>query len=182
MQSLCSNCTFGLPPGARFCSRCGSVIIAPAPSAASPYPGTQVRDPLEGIAGWLILVAIGLILTPLFVVRNVVSTVLPLLAHGTLGGSLVGLLFLVKDAGILSATILLNWLFYSKKRSFPSLMVSFHLGLLVLHILEHVAHAALSPQSAVPFLSRPVLGSLLSCAIWIPYLLLSRRVKATFVH
>ena len=156
--------------------------MAPAPTARLPYLGIPLRDPLEGISGWLILIAISLVLTPLFVVRNAISIDLPVLSHGTLGRSLVGLLFLVKDVLLLSALILLNWLFYTKKRIFPRSMIAFELGVFGVHVLEHIAHAALLPQSAVPFLSRPVFGSLLSCAIWIPYLLISRRVKATFVH
>jgi len=180
MQTLCSTCAFGLPPGARFCPKCGNV--APAPTAPLLYLGIPLRDPLEGISGWLILIAISLVLTPLIVVRNAISIHLPVLSHGTLWGSLAGLLFLVKDGVILSALILLNWLFYTKNRIFPKLMIAYHLGVLGVHVLEHVAHAALLPHSAVPFLSRPVFASLLSCAIWIPYLLISRRVKATFVH
>lgn len=156
--------------------------MAPAPTAPLLYLGIPLRDPLEGISGWLILIAISLVVTPLFVVRNAISIDLPVLGHGTLGGSLVGLLFLVKDVAILSALILLNWLFYTKKRIFPKLMIAFHLGVLGVHVLEHVADAALLPHSAVPSLSRPVFGSLLSCAIWIPYLLISRRVKATFAN
>jgi hypothetical protein len=156
--------------------------MAHAPTAPLLYAGIPLRDPLEGISGWLILIAISLVITPLFEVRNAFSLDLPVLSHGTLGGALVGLLFLVKDVAILSALILLNWLFYTKKRIFPKLRIVFHLAMLGVHVLEHVAHAALLPQSAVPPLSQPVFGSLLSCAIWIPYLLISRRVKATFVH
>jgi hypothetical protein len=182
MQTFCSSCAFALPPGARFCSRCGSENTLPAPTAPLRYQGVPLRDPLEGISGWLILIAISLVFTPFTIVRNAISIDLPALSHGTLGGSLGGLLFLVKDVAILSALILLNWLFYTKNRLFPKLMIAFHLGLLGIHVLEHVALAASLPQSAVRSLSRPVFGSLLSCAIWIPYLLISRRVKATFVH
>jgi len=156
--------------------------MAPAPPAPLLYPGTTLQDPFEGISGWLILIGISLVLTMLFAVRNAISIDLPLVNHGTFGGSLVGLLFFLKDVAILSALVLLNWLFYTKKRIFPMSMIAFHLGVLVVHVLEHVAHATLLPHSAVPYLSRPVFGSLLSCAIWIPYLLISRRVKATFVR
>ena len=182
MQTLCFTCAFELPPGARFCPQCGSWNTTPAPTAPLLYQGMLLPDPLQGISGWLILIAISLILTPLVVARNAISTDLPVLSRGTLVGSLVGLLFLMKDMAVLSATIMLNWLFYSKRRIFPKLMIAFHLGMLGVHLLEHVARAALSPQSAVPLLSRPVLASLISCAVWIPYLLISRRVKATFVY
>jgi hypothetical protein len=158
-------------------------MIAPASLPAAPRIAPfNPNDRMEGISGWLILIAISLVLTPFFALRNAILIDLPILKHGTLGGSLVGLLFLLKDAAVLSALILLNWLFYTERRAFPKSVIAFHLGLLGVHVLEHVAHAALSPQLAVPYLSGPVFGSLLSCVIWIPYLLISRRVRATFVH
>jgi hypothetical protein len=179
----CPACALGNHPAARFCSRCGAAMIVAAPlpvanniASFSPYAH------LEGISGWLILIAISLVSIPFFVVRNAILIDLPILKHGTVGGSLIGLLFLLKNATILFALVLLNWLFYTKNRVFPKSMIAFHLGMLGVHVLEHVAYAALSPQSAVPYLSRPVLSSILSCLIWISYLLISRRVKATFIR
>lgn len=178
----CPNCELGNHPAARFCSRCGAAMVAPTPLPAANFPPLNPYVPLEGISGWLIVIAVSLALTPFFAMRNAILVDLPVLKHGTTGYFLVGLLFILKDAVILSALVLLNWLFYTKRLVFPKLMIMFHLGLLGIHVLEHIAKAALSPDLAVPYLSRPVLSSLVSCLIWIPYLLISRRVKATFVR
>lgn len=178
----CPACSFGNHPAARFCSRCGAAIGAPPHLPAANFAPPNPYVHLEGIAGWLIVMAISLCLTPLFVLRNAILTDLPILKHATLGASLVGLVFLFKNAVVFLSLILLNWLFYAKRRAFPKSMIAFELGLLGVHILEHIAKAALSPGLAVPYLSGPVFGSLLSCLIWIPYLLNSRRVKATFTR
>jgi len=157
-------------------------MVAPTHLQPTNFPPLNPYDPLEGISGWLIVIAISLALTPFFVLRNATLVDLPVLTHRTTGYFLVGLLFILKDAVILSALVLLNWLFYTKRLVFPKLMIVFHLGLLGIHVLEHIAKAALSPELGVPYLSKPVFSSLVSCVIWIPYLLISRRVKATFVR
>jgi len=183
---VCPACFLEFRTAVRFCSRCGAALVVrpQAPSLSKVYPIPFVASPhLEGISGWLLLVAISLAITPYYVVRNAVRIDVPLLIdHGTLGAALVGSLFLLKNAVTLSFLTVLNWLFYRKKSVFPVAMIAFHVYVLIVHILEHIAHAALSPHSASPLISAPVLFSLISCVLWIPYLLLSRRVKATFVR
>jgi hypothetical protein len=78
----------------------------------------------------------------------------------------------------------LLWLMFEQRRSFPIAMVAFLINLLVFP-LGDAALGGLIPairvhQNALIF--APLLRNAIYAAIWLPYMLSSARVKATFVH
>jgi hypothetical protein len=144
----------------------------------------------------LILVAIGLIFTPLRLGKDLVLVFLPLFADkerwealtspdGTLYHPLMKPLLIGEAIGntttALFALVLLVF-FFSKKRIFPRLAILYLVGNTLVVVLDFIVAAQ------IPLLARadnpaPLLEigrGILSCCIWIPYMLVSKRVKATF--
>src|ERR1700722_3044290 len=83
MQAMCRKCFAPLPERASLCAQCGAPVEDPTPAPISDVqpltaaiPGdfdlrtrgsssSGVRSDLSGIGGWLILVAIDLLLSPI---------------------------------------------------------------------------------------------------------------------
>jgi len=180
----CLACSIGLQPGSRFCPRCGSALLAFNPNGPLPRfsPPLHPSARLEGIGGWLIFMAVSLAVTPLFVARKIVHTDLAVFhGGGIIGASVVGSFFVLKDFVTLAALLLMNWLFYTRKQAFPRAMIGYFIWVIGTHLLEALMsvslHISLHSSAWVRLFWSPIF----SAAIWVPYLLISRRVKATFV-
>ena len=194
MATLCRQCAAEVENGAGVCSRCGvSVENNVQPHAGLPEPAAPdfqsaalggPRD-LNGIGGWLILVAFGLAVSP-FISLHGIYTDLRLL-HGVryqallavrpgLGGLL--LFEAATNTIVLTALIALNFLFYLKKKAFPVWIIAFLAFQLVVILIDHSLTLRFNP-SAGP---AGVVRALIAALIWIPYYLRSKRVKQTFVR
>lgn len=161
----------------------------PLPEAALPAlaaePFSPAQKDLRGIEGWLILVAIGLGLEPLGLLLSVGGTLLALMspmsrdlisAHP--GVARLLMLSAAIDAIFIVALIVLNMLFYGKKKSFPRWAI----GFLAANLILNLAVRQMLLQYMPAFPSTDAFLSLFSAAVWIPYFLLSQRVKQTFVN
>lgn len=157
-------------------------VFSPA-IPADPY--SPVHKNLNGIGGWLILVGIDLALTPLGILFAL-STDLMLILSGqspaplSTRQSMAGLLAFDAFANImfLAGLVALNLMFYGKKKDFPRWIIRF---LVVRFIVAAGIHQMV--MNDVP--TYPVtaaFGSFVSAAVWIPYFLISQRVKQTFVN
>jgi len=138
----------------------------------------------------LVLFAIGLVLGPLSVARAIYTANLPFLSDSKNQAFLsshpaaAALVFseILMNTTFIVFLLFLNYQFFTRKRAFPISMIFYRIvhfgGLLVSHLLfqELFKSADLSRGSAA--IGRSLIGAF----IWIPYLLLSRRVKATFVR
>jgi hypothetical protein len=140
---------------------------------------------LTGIGGWLILPAIGLGLSPIFSLFGL--SVGCFLLFGSKGQILFAdkpgleplILFeVVMNVVFVAVLIFLNVLFYTKRKSFPLLMIIFYGFQFVLFLADHIMAASFNPHSG----PTTVIRSFAVCAIWIPYFLHSRRVALTFVN
>jgi hypothetical protein len=162
---------------------------APVLDAALPpvtaEPLSAAQKDLGGIGGWLIVVAIGLGLGPFALLLSAGGALLLLMspmsqdllaAHPEVARLLM--LSAAIDSVLILALILLNILFYGKKKFFPRAAIVF---LVANFILDLAAHQMLL-QFIPTFPSTGAFMSLVSAAIWIPYFLLSQRVKQTFVN
>ncbi|WP_158289074.1 DUF2569 domain-containing protein [Rubrivivax albus] len=154
------------------------------------------EDP-KGIAGWLILVVIGLVVSPLrtlhalyenhwLIIRDGIWPVLT--TPGTehyhpLWAPLFAFEVFANVGSVLLALIALA-LLLQKSRHAPRLAIVWLGWGVVFGVLDYViagqipAVAEQSGSEAIRELSRSVAGA----AIWIPYFLRSRRVKNTFVQ
>ena len=204
MTDRCSHCASALEDGALVCSYCGGEAGSPggAPQqecdsledgkGPAESNGTGLAVPmfatgndLEGIGGWLILVAVGLGIGPLVSLSGVIRDLLMLYGakyQNVLAArpGIAGLVLYeaVTNSIFLVALVALNILFYKKKRSFPSLMITFLASQLAFVLIDHLAARALQPSTGLAGVFRSLAGAV----IWIPYYLRSERVKATFIH
>lgn len=157
--------------------------------------GNAVKK-LEGIGGWLILVAIGLILNPLRMLVSLSRDLLPAFSHETWAilttpGSeayhpLWAPLLIFELAGnsiFVIFSIVVAIMFFRKKKFFPKMIIIFLLSNLAFVAADYFA------ANAIPFIAnqsdpesvRELARTLIGCLIWVPYFIKSKRVTATFV-
>jgi len=156
--------------------------------------GTEGKR-LEGIGGWLVLVAVGLIASPIFMAVGLIQDVLPAFSGGTWArlteaGSpnyhpLWAPLLIMEVSGtslfILFSLVLLV-LFFMKKMSVPRLVIIFLLANLAFVVIDYFLAMRIPLVASMPDESTPaqIARQAVSCVIWIPYFLRSKRVKNTF--
>ena len=197
MSFVCSTCALELPEGARFCSKCGAAASLPADnhpvqSVAPPiYP--QFFNPyphLEGLSGWLIVVGLGLVLGPIRIVGLIYKVNLPfLLSHKNQpflashpATELLVSSEVVTNTLFVVLLLILNYLFFARKRTFPTWMIAYRILNLGLITINHFLCLAFASSSVSGKGGLSIAGSILGACILIPYLLVSRRGKATFTH
>lgn len=201
----CPQCASEVEESAAACTGCGAALLPPQPiladasPSAEPAPAQGIpfsspmfsadRD-LEGIGGWLILVALGRLLDPLTILRTILTVNIPFLfgqrfelyltshrASAVLGG-----FELVTNSVFFLASLFLIYLFFARKRSFPGVIIAFFVTGVVTAAMDvmcvHALHPNLNLQSSYLRVARI---SITAC-VWVPYFLVSRRVKLTFVR
>lgn len=151
---------------------------------------------LEGIGGWLILVAIGLMITPIRVAFGLFNDVFPAFTGGaweklTTAGSpayhpLWAPLLITETAGnilFILFSLAILFFFFRKKRGTPLLMIIFLLSNLAFVAVDHLMAMKIPVVAAMPDESTPaeIIRLAIACAVWVPYFLRSKRVKNTFV-
>jgi hypothetical protein len=111
---------------------------------------------LEGLGGWLILVAIGLLLAPLLIMFTIFSVDIPLL-FGTRARDYLslhqGLSAVVAFETLTNIVFLfllgfLIVLFFRKKRSFPTYMIFFYVLQSVVILADQFWFVAVAPEHA----------------------------------
>lgn len=151
----------------------------------------------RGIGGWLILVAIGIIIAPFQVLIQLVPVYIEIFSTGiwevltTPGSDVYNPLWIpiligemTVNAGIVLGWIFLAILFFTKKKLFPK----FYIGMLVFNLafllLDAFAVKAVLPNEPIfdPDTLNNVLRTFLTIIIWVPYMLISKRVKVTFIQ
>jgi hypothetical protein len=154
------------------------------------------REPM-GLGGWLVLLAIGLFATPLRIAFLLISTHVPIYTDGTwnvltdpqseayhpLWGPLI-VFESVVNVLLAAAAIVAIVLFFKKSPAFPKVAIGVLLGNLAFVVVDTlVARAipAIAEQSG-PDAYQDLFRGVIACAIWVPYLLRSRRVRNTFVR
>ncbi len=145
---------------------------------------------LEGLGGWLILVGLGLAISPVVILGTTIAGNVTLFTHSSFRAfleahpALEGLIIFEIITNLIFVVLLgaLNFLFFTKKRSFPTYMTLYLALQLILVLGDALAVHAVVPSVHTPASYSAITRSFLGAAIWIPYLLVSRRVKLTFVR
>lgn len=168
-----------------------SVIPEPPPAP----PATLANSEPRGLGGWLVLVMIGLIVSPIRIGILVGTIVLSLFQGGTwevlttpgsehyhpLWAPLLIFELAINGAFILAGVALLA-LFFAKSRRFPRMFILYVAISLIFQIVDYVlgeqipAVAAAGAESNVE-----IARTVITAVIWVPYMLVSKRVKNTFV-
>lgn len=153
--------------------------------------------PLKGIGGWLILVVIGLLISPIRIGHFLVTTHWPIFRDGVwpvlttpgtegyhaLWAPLIAF-EIVGNLGSIALALVTLWFLVRKSRRTPILAISWLMWTTAFVVVDFFA-ADLIPAVAAqpdPDSIKELMRSLIGAAIWIPYFLVSKRVKATFVE
>ncbi len=151
---------------------------------------------LEGLGGWLILVGLGIIASPIKISVQVYPVYSKLFTSGswaaltTPGTEAYHPLWapiLISEISI-NVVLALTWLFiaflfFAKKRLFPKWYIGILVFTLTFMLVDAVAIKAVLPNEEIfdPDTIKELARTLVTMLIWVPYMLMSKRVKATFV-
>lgn len=150
---------------------------------------------LKGLSGWLLLVAIGVVINPIRLLVTVVPAYKQIFEDGiwealtTVGSEVYNPYFssllvveIVYNIIILAASIYLVYLFFSKHYLFPKLFIGIVVASLIFIPLDAWLVTQVFPGESMfdPETTNEFMRSLITGVIWIPYMLVSKRVRVTF--
>ena len=154
------------------------------------------KEELSGLEGWLILVGIGVVFTPIRLFLGAWMLYPPIFKDGTwealtTAGSdayhplwaslLIG--EIAFNVVMLAVSIYMVYLFFSKHHLFPKLFIAVVSISLAFIPLDSWMVESIYPTEGVfdPATTKEFVRTLVVALIWVPYMLVSKRVKATFV-
>lgn len=155
------------------------------------------QQELAGIGGWLILIAIGIIVSPIRLSYFIATTYADIFTDGTWealtteGGGAYHPLWLplltgeiIINGALILASLYMAFLFFTKSVAFTRWFIGIAVFSLVFIIVDAFALTAVLPDEPVfdPDTVRELMRSGILVAVWVPYMLVSKRVKATFVQ
>ena len=156
--------------------------------------GNEVRS---GLGGWLILVGIGVVFTPVRILAELGKNYLPMFSDGsyeilTTPGTEFYHPFwstylwgeIAFNILICFASLFLIFLFFSKRKLFPKFYIWLVVGSLAFIIIDAMLIKVVMPNE--PIFDAETLQEIgriiVVVLIWVPYMLISKRVKVTFVN
>jgi hypothetical protein len=150
---------------------------------------------LEGLGGWLVLVGLGIILSPLRIVAQTFPQYSDIFSNGswaaltTPGTEAYNPLWapilygeMVTNGALILAWTFIAFLFFSKKRTFPKWYIGIVVFTLFFIVVDALAIKSVLPNEPMfdPDTTKQFSRTLGITLIWVPYMLFSKRVKATF--
>ncbi|NVJ61241.1 MAG: DUF2569 domain-containing protein [Gammaproteobacteria bacterium] len=155
------------------------------------------NNDLKGLGGWLILVGIGVVISPFRLLATLVPTYLPIFEDGTwealtTEGSeyytqyfdylLIGEIFF--NGLMILSSLALIYLYFSKHYFFPKLYIIIITASLVFIPLDAWLVTLIFPSEEMFDMEtlREFGRTLIAGLIWVPYMLVSQRVKLTFTN
>jgi hypothetical protein len=164
-------------------------IYAYDPSPDHLYAGDNPKD----IGGWLVLIAIGLVMTPVYTLVTIFNNDYYNLANwnnitnpASAGYNMQLATLLVVEVFynmfFLAYSILLLILFFNKRSSFPLLMSLKYGGSILFISLETYFLYKMNLLDNNNETIKELTQLIVSGAIWIPYLYVSERAKETFLN
>jgi len=170
--------------------------LPPASQRHRSRPLTNTTSSGAKLRGWLILIAAGLVILPVRIVLFLIEDIAPAFTTDvwtalTMPGSPAYhpinapiLIFeLIGNVVLLIFSLIVALAFFLKHRRFPLLAVIYLLAALLFYVADYFAAerliAAQGLQAEGPIWD--LIGAGVLCGVLIPYFLLSRRVKKTFL-
>jgi len=158
---------------------------------------TKEKKDIKGLGGWLILVGFGILFSPLRSIALLFPIYKEIFANGTWeilttpGTEVYNILWapiLLSEIGIniilLIVWVYIAYLFFTKKKLFPKMYIGIMLFSLIFIVVDAFAIQIVLPDE--PTFDKDTLKelfrSVIAIAIWVPYMLVSKRVKATFIN
>lgn len=157
----------------------------------------QHDNKLKGLGGWLILVGIGVVINPIRLLVTLVPTYKQIFETGAwealtvensefynpyFSSLLIG--EITYNTIIIVTSTYLIYLFCSKHYLFPKLYIGIVAVSLIFIPLDAWVVTKVFPGEPIfnPDATKEFIKTFLSGIVWIPYMLVSKRVKATFVE
>ena len=155
------------------------------------------KKEIKGLGGWLILLGIGVVLSPFRLLITTVPVFQEVFSYDTWeilttpglttyhplwAPLIIGEIFY--NFAIFSASIYLIYLFFSKHYLFPKFFMAIVIISLIFIPLDASVVKIIFPDEPIfyPETLKEFVRVLVYGLIWIPYLLISKRVKTTFVE
>lgn len=163
MSIYCQQCGAENLDIANFCRACGAKLFVQSSEEHAPSKTVdeRVQKGYDRIAGWLILLGLGVFFTPFSLIASFDAT------------NNIDPIANFINWSMLLLSFSFWYFFFQRKKVFVKLFI----GFLVFEIAVQILNAVADSSYAV-FLLR----SIIYAAIWIPYLLISERSKQTFVN
>ncbi|ASA25503.1 DUF2569 domain-containing protein [Paenibacillus donghaensis] len=154
-------------------------------------------DSPRGLGGWMILVQLGLYVSIARLVSLIINYVIPafqpeiwdvLTTPGSAAYDPLWKPALIFEAAanifFLLGAVFLLVLMYRKKATFPRWMIFYYAGNLLVLIIDYVLmdNIQILKDMNEPNSTQEIARMLVSCIIWIPYMIRSRRVHNTFIN
>ncbi|WP_392559281.1 DUF2569 domain-containing protein [Orbus mooreae] len=151
---------------------------------------------LTGIGGWLILVAIRIVVAPLSLLFFIVVSLNEIVFSGLLqelssmdspyylsGFLPVYLIEVAINIFFLLLSIYLAYLFFTKNYKTPKIFIINESAYLVFLVIDTLVCTHLFDYYEADIQTiKDIVKSFIACCIWIPYFLISVRVKNTFIN
>jgi hypothetical protein len=152
---------------------------------------------LNGLGGWLILIGIGIVFGPLQMLMEFIPLYSEMFTNGsyevlTTPGSIaynpfwapVVITELLVNILILLTAVYIAVKFFTKKSNFPKWYIGLAVFTLVFLVIDAFAIKLVLPNAAVfdPDTVKEIFLQVFRVLVWVPYMLKSKRVKATFVN
>ena len=162
---FCKNCGAKLESDVKFCGSCGKALNE---EAASSHPTTPLKTvdqkptpfPHGGrIEGWLSLIGLGLLAAG-------VEFVIAIFSSETGTATVINIF-------LLAFLVYVAYLFFKRNHRFPKYFIIYLSALALLAIFAGIG---------TNWQDSSISGPIVAAVVWIPYALVSKRVKATFVY
>ncbi|MGH8601258.1 MAG: DUF2569 domain-containing protein [Gammaproteobacteria bacterium] len=151
-----------------------------------------------GIGGWLILVVIGLIYSPIQIAYFLMMELWPIFTDGTWSVLTTSgteayhplwaplLVFeVIGNLGSIALALATLWFMFKRSRRTPAVAIAWLLWTAAFVIADFIGAdmiPAVASQQVDPDTVKQLVRSIVSVCIWVPYFMVSKRVKATFVQ
>jgi len=199
---FCKKCGEKIEKDSKFCTHCGNNILEAKESKTTIETVEKnitkengLNNP-KGLSGWLSLVGLGLIITPVLLLWSIYNSISVYDSADYINELIPGLVGLISFEIIgniifVGVAIYLLRLFFNKKTKFPQYYIYFLIGNLVFVGLDYFILSSLSAdgyeaqQMITDSLSQgwtDMTRALISVVIWVSYMKKSKRVKVTFIE
>lgn len=195
MATQCRLCGLHIPDGVNACMMCGNtnLVAATAGETITPSLGSQSTAKAPGqvsFSKWLWAVGISLIVMPAIRAMAVVNVEIPRLTSDELQPFLQShpgisnLLYfeIAMNAILVISALALNFLFYTKRKMFPMLMVAYVAVTVLFRVAVVGAVNSMVPNANLSPSYLTLVRYLLWAGAMIPYLLTSSDIKKRFVN
>jgi len=167
----------------------------PYATPQAPVGDTAKAEGPQGIGGWLLLPMLGLFAFPVRVVISLISDYAPIFQDGIWGNLTTPgtevyhplwaptiLYEVVLNIAFLAFDLFLLYLLFTKAPRFPKAFVIFAVGNLLFVVSDSVLAYQIPAVAArgLEGFGGEIFRSLLVAAVWVPYMLVSKRVRNTF--